>query len=103
MEKLDKVINYILNSDEYKNCISIKKKMSENEELTSLINEVKELQKRYIKSNYDSNIKNELDNKNDELNSIPIYNIYNNNLNKVNEMIDYVQDELNDYFYKVVN
>ena len=36
-------------------------------------------------------------------NSIPIYNVYMKKLNKVNEMIDYVQDELNDYFYKLFN
>lgn len=103
MEKLDKVINYIINSEEYKGCISIKKKMNENSELTNLIEEVKNVQKKYIKSNYDSNVKKELDDIINKLNGIPIYNIYMRNLDKVNEMISYVQDELNDYFDKVVN
>ena len=102
MEKLDKVINYIINSEEYKECISIKEKMNDNTELIKLIDEVKNLQKKYIKTNNVS-VKEELDNCINRLNSIPIYNVYMEKLNKVNEMIDYVQDELNDYFYKVVN
>lgn len=102
MEKLDKVINYILKSKEYRECISIKEKMSDNTELIKLIDEVKKLQKKYIKTN-DNSVKEELDNCINKLNSIPIYNIYMEKLDRVNEMIDYVQDELNDYFYKVVN
>ena len=102
MEKLDKIINYIITSKEYKECISIKEKMNNNTELINLIDKVKELQKKYIKTN-DNSIKEELDKCINELNSIPIYNMYMKNLDKVNEMINYVQDELNDYFYKVVN
>ena len=102
MEKLDKIINYILKSKEYRECISIKEKMSDNTELIKLIDEVKNLQKKYIKTN-DNSVKEELDNCINKLNSILIYNIYMEKLDRVNDMIDYVQDELNDYFYKVVN
>ena len=38
---------------------------------------------------------------NEELNDIPIYIIYCENLNKVNEMINYVNDELSDFFYNL--
>ena len=82
--------------------MTIKIKMNNNTELINLIDKVKELQKKYIKTN-DNSIKEELDKCINELNSIPIYNMYMKNLDKVNEMINYVQDELNDYFYKVVN
>lgn len=107
MEKLykavDDVVNYIKLSDEYKNCVSLKDKMSKNQELTLLIEKIKKMQKEYIKNNYDKNIKQELDKLNNKLEEIPVYNIYLENLKKVNLMINYVRDELNDYFYKLFN
>ena len=107
MEKLNKsiddLIDTIVNSKEYKNVIEIKKKMDTNSELIILINEVKKLQKKYIKSNYDEKIKKDLEIKKEELNNIPIYVDYNENLKAVNEMINIVKDELNKYFYDKLN
>ena len=40
---------------------------------------------------------------NEELFNIPIYKIYLDNLEVVNQKIDYVKDSLNDYFYKLFN
>lgn len=101
-ESLDDIINYITNSKEYIKCIEIKKKMSKNKKLTELIEDIKKLQKKYIKEN-DESIKEKLDSKEKELNEIPIYVEYNNNLEVVNNMINLVKDELNDYFYKLLN
>ena len=107
MEKLYKSLNEVIDcikeSPEYKDCIKIKEQMDSNGELVELINKVKELQKKYIRSNYDSNIKDELDKLEAKLNNIPIYNIYLSKLEIVNEKIDYVKDSLNDYFYKLLN
>ena len=76
--------------------------MSENTELTDLIEEVKSLQKEYIKTN-STDIKKKLDEKTSKLEEYPIYNSYNKYLEEVNHMISYVNDELNDYFDKVIN
>lgn len=107
MEKLykalDEVISCIEESEEYKMCLSLKEKMSTNEEIVSLVEEVKRLQKLYVKKEYDNNIKKELDEVYKKLNEIPIYNIYLNNLEKVNEKIEFVKDNLNDYFYRLLN
>lgn len=100
---LDDVIFTIKESKEYQNCIQLKNKMQGNEDIVRLVDEVKKLQKEYVKSNYDSDIKKKLDYVIEELDSIPIYVIYNQELNKVNEMIDYVRDTLNEYFYKLLN
>lgn len=97
-KELDELVSYIKNTSSYKNCISIKKKMDKNEEICSLIEEIKSLQKKYVKSNYDDSIKEKLDKLESKLNSIPIYVEYNNNLEEVNKMIDLIKDELNDYF-----
>ena len=103
MEELNKIIEYIKNTEAYKNCIDLRKQMNKNTELIKLIEEIKSLQKEYIKSNFDKTIKTKLDEKNDLLDKYPIYNSYNKYLEEVNQMINYVNDELNDYFETVVN
>lgn len=102
-KKLDDVILCIKESNEYKNVIDIKKKMDSNEELKKKINDIKLLQKKYVKCNYDSSVKKDLDKLNDELLEVPIYRIYLENLSVVNEKIEYVKDSLNDYFYNLFN
>lgn len=97
------IINYIKMSDDYLMCMSIKRQMEDNKELINLINEVKKLQKKYVRSEFDSKIKEELDELEKKLNNIPIYNVYLSHLEKVNEMISYVKDSLNDYFYQLLN
>lgn len=102
MEKLDEVVNTIKNSKEYKTCIDLKKQMNSNEDINELVKKIKTLQKKYIRTN-DKDIKLELDSLEKELNEIPIYHIYLDNLDKVNQMIDYVKDELNNYFDLLLN
>ena len=50
MEELNKITNYIINSDSYKKCIELRDKMSKNTEIMNLIDEIKSLQKKYIKN-----------------------------------------------------
>ncbi len=102
MEELNKIIEYITNSEEYQNTLRLKEQMNHNSELINLIEDVKKLQKEYIKTNSDD-IKKKLDDKVSTLEEYPIYKSYNDNLEKVNQMISYVNDELNDYFERIVN
>ena len=102
-KEIDDLVNYIKNTNDYKMCIMLKNQMKDNYELIKLIDEVKLLQKKYIRSNYDNVIKCELDKKNSELFEVPIYVIYNKHLDKVNYMIDYVRESLNEYFYNLLN
>ena len=101
--KLDDLIDYIKNTRDYKMCIKLRKQMDENKELKNLISDIKKLQKKYIRSNYDEEIKEELDKKNKELFDIPLYVIYNQYLSNVNEMIDYTKNSLNNYFYDLLS
>lgn len=101
-KSLDEVVDCIKNSKEYKKCIKLKEQMKSNDEINSLVKEIKLKQKKYIRSN-DSNILSELKELEERLNCIPIYHIYTENLEKVNNMINYVRDELNDYFDKLLN
>ena len=106
MEKLnsriDEVVDCIKESKEYKKCLELKEKMKSNDEINSLVKEIKLKQKKYIKTN-DSNILSELNELEERLNCVPIYHVYTENLEKVNYMINYVKDELNDYFDKLLN
>ena len=102
-EKLNSLVEYISNTYEYKECIRLKEVMKSNKEICSLVDEVKSLQKKYVRSLEDENIKKELDEVLDKLNNIPIYCDYLKYLDKVNHMINYVNDEMNDYFYKLLN
>ena len=106
MEKLnrslDEVVDCIKESKEYKKCIELKEKMKDNEEVNSLVKEIKLKQKKYIKTN-DSNIYRELNELEERLIAIPVYYVYTKNLEKVNEYINYVKDELNDYFMNLLN
>ena len=97
-DSLDSIINFITESDEYKNCVRLKEKMSSNTEICDLTSKVKSLQKKYVRSGYDDAIKKELDSTLEKLENIPIYVIYNQNLEIVNNMISTVNEEINCYF-----
>lgn len=101
-KELEEVINTIINSDDYKSCIQLKEKMSTNKEICELVDKIKELQKKYVRENGEE-VLEELKLLEERLNEIPIYVIYMQHLEEVNKMINYVKDELNDYFYKVLN
>ena len=101
-KSLDEVVDCIKNSKEYKKCIELKEKMDSNDDINKLVKEIKLKQKKYIRTN-DSNILSELNELEEKLNSIPIYHIYLDNLGEVNKMINYVKDELNDYFQELLN
>lgn len=100
---LDEVIKCITMSNEYKKCIELKDKMSKNEELINLIEQVKIKQKQYVKSNFAQSIKVELELLENRLNEVPIYAVYMHNLEIVNEKINLVKDELNQYFFEILN
>lgn len=100
---LEEVITCITDSFDYKECIRLKSLMDNNSEIKELVEKIKELQKKYIRSGYDDSIKEELDSLEKRLYSIPIYDIYQRHLNEVNKRIDYVKDELNDFFNNLLN
>ena len=100
---LEELIASVKESSDYKKCLSIKKRMRENSELMELIANIKVLQKKYIRSNYAKEIKEELDKETNKLEAIPIYLEYEKYLKLVNEKIDYIKDWLNNYFNNILN
>lgn len=103
LQKVDDLILYVKESKEYQLCLKAREQMSENKELIQLIDEVKALQKKYIRSNYSKEIKKKLDEKIEILNEIPLFVTYNQNLEVVNQKLQIIQEELNHYFYSKLN
>lgn len=99
---INEIVECIIKSKEYQECLRIKDKMKENPLLIEKIENIKKLQKEFVNTN-DENIKIMLDDLENELDNIPIYRLYMQNLEIVNNKINYVKDELNDYFYKLFN
>ena len=99
---LEEVIKCITEDSSYIKYLEIRKQMNNNKELLDLIEEVKKLQKKYIRSNNNSDFDN-LNKCKEQLEEIPIYVEYIKYLDIINNKIEYVKDELNDYFYNVIN
>ncbi len=99
---IDELILVIKNNNDYKECLKLKEKLGSNEEINKLITNIKKYQKEYVRTN-DKDILEELNKNINELEEIPLYNIYMKHLEKVNEMIDIVKEELTKYFDNLVN
>lgn len=103
MKQLDDVVASITNSCEYETCLRLKKQMASNLELMTLIDHIKELQKDCVHHPEDQERLQRLEEEMTKLEQIPLYAVYMNQLEQVNFMISYVTEELNDYFYQVLN
>lgn len=99
---ISEVISAITDSPEFKECIRLKEKMDQNSEIKELVETVKKLQKKYVRTQ-DEQVKEELDKVQERLDSIPLYDSYQKKLAEVNRKIDFIKDEMNNYFYNVVN
>ncbi len=98
---VEEVISVIQKSDDYQKCLELKEKMKQNKELMQLIENIKEAQKRYIKNG--SQDKKEIQVLEEKLSNYPIYVLYQQHLEKINSMISYVQDDLNEFFTQLLN
>ena len=107
LDKVDEIITYIKDTDEYKDYLLLKDKLSKHEKATSLIKEVKKIQKELVRSeinNMDTSLlEKEYQDKLTELNKIPLYNDYSNTVDKLNSMYKLIKERLDDYFYSKLN
>ena len=99
---IEEVVSSITESDAFRECIRLKSRMEENEEIVELVETIKKLQKKYVRT-LDDDIKEEISVKQKKLDNIPFYNSYQKKLDEVNKKIDFIKEEMNDYFDKVVN
>ena len=107
LSEVDKIIEYIKDTDDYKDYIYLKEKLSKNEKANNLINEIKNLQKDIVKLELESKDITELDNKISnnlqELNKIPLYVEYTQKQEILNDVYQTIKNRLDDYFYTKFN
>ena len=95
--------DYIENTKEYRRVLELKKDMEKSSRVVELIDEIKKVQKEYVKNSDNEKLAKTLKKLEKKLEEIPIYSEYIKNLEKVNDMIFVIKEELNDYFDKKIN
>ena len=107
LDKVDEIITYIKDTDEYKDYILLKDKLESNDKVKSLIKEVKSLQQKLVKAEAYRKDSKELESnynqKLSELDKIPLYTDYKNSVERLNEMYQTIKNRLDDYFYNKLN
>ena len=107
LNEVDKIIDFIKETEEYKDYIYLKEKLSKNEKVNTLIKEIKDTQKKIVRlelekkdiSQLEEKIKENLD----VLNKIPLYVEFIDKQEKLNDMYQAVKERLDDYFYNKMN
>ena len=100
--KIDEIINYIKESDSYKNYLKAKELLDSRDDLKEIIANVKKYQKQLVKS-YNKEIEKELNRNLDILNSDYNYIEYNRYLEEVNNLLNIFENRINKYFEDVFN
>lgn len=103
IDTIQDIIKYIKEKEEYKRYIKLRKMLSKDKKTLIEIEKLKEKQKEYIRSKKNKKIKKELDELEEQLENNIIYFEYNKCVNKLNEMISLITDEINQYFYEITN
>ncbi len=103
-EKALKLVKSIKENKDYKEYLELREKLKSNKEIMDLIDEVKSLQKAYVKSAYlDNSIKQKLDNKLNHLESISLYQEYLIKEKKINSILINIKEGLNIIFEDILN
>ena len=107
LNEVDKIIEFIKESDDYKDYIYLKDKLSKHEKANNLINEIKMLQKKIVKLEVNKQDTKELDNKIkdnlNELNKIPLYRDFIDKQELLNDYYQTIKERLDEYFYTKMN
>lgn len=107
LNEVDKIIEFIKESDDYKDYIYLKDKLSNHEKANNLINEIKLLQKKIVKLEVNKQDTKELDNKIkkdlEELNKIPLYVDFITKQEELNDYYQTIKERLDKYFYNKLN
>ena len=107
LNSIDDIISTIKNSEDYKDYIYLKEKLSKHEKANELIKEIKKKQKELVKKRVNkediSNLDKEIDDLVKELNRIPLYVDFINKQESLNELYQVIKSRLDDYFYNKLN
>ena len=101
-DKIEELFQTIEESNEYKSYLNIKNILDRNEEVKKLVNEIKRLQQKSVKLEYNNDPKYKevdayIDEKVSKLNSIPIYKEYLNRMNELNDILSESSSNIEKY------
>ena len=103
-DKALELVEAIKKDKKYKEYIDLRKKISANKDIMSKMEEVKRLQKEYVKSAYlDKETEDKLNSLNQELNSISLYKDYLSKEKEVNNILININEGLNIMFDSILN
>ena len=98
------LVKEIKNDKEYREYITLRDKVKSNKEIMERIDNIKTLQKQYIKSAYlDDEIKVKLDKELSELEDIPLYKEYLLKEKKINNILTTIKEGINVSFENILN
>lgn len=101
LNKIDDLVNTIKDSNEYKRYLELENKISNNNEIMTLINDVKNKEKAIVNSKSKEEsilLQKELDDLLSKLNEYPLYNEYIELQEELNNLFGTIKDKLNNYF-----
>ena len=98
------LVKEIKNDKEYREYITLRDKVKSNKEIMERIDNIKTLQKQYIKSAYlDDEIKVKLDKELRELEAISLYKEYVLKEKKINNILISIKEGINSSFDNILN
>ena len=101
-EQVKKLITTILESDMYQQYLLVEEKMKRNSTIMEQIQQVKQLEKKYVRSGFQEEaLKEQIDTIYQQLKNNPLYRNYEQSFDKVNELFTFLKEDLNDYFQKI--
>ncbi len=104
LEKVDALIDCIMRSDMYQQHLLIRKKLEQNPSLMKKIEDIKALEKTYVRSHFtEEDVKKKIDQQMDELKQIPLYKSYEQSLEEINDLLTMLNQGLNDTFDDLLN
>ena len=104
LDKALELVKEIKNDKEYREYVTLRNKIKSNEEIMKIIENIKTLQKQYIKSAYlDDEIKVKLDKELSELEDIPLYKEYLLKEKKINNILISIKEGINSSFDNILN
>ena len=100
--KVDEIINYIKNTDSYKNYLKAKEILDSKEDIKNKIKEIKLYQKQIVNGiGNKKELENKIKDKLDYLENDITYISYKNYLDEVNNMLNIFENKINNYFNEV--
>ena len=104
LDKALELVKEIKNDKEYREYVTLRNEIKSNKEIMKRIENIKTLQKQYIKSAYlDDEIKVKLDKELSELEDIPLYKEYLLKEKKINNILTSIKEGINVSFENILN